>query len=43
MNEFKKEKVENFSKILREISTIEVENSNHGASYWSKVLLQIEE
>lgn len=36
--EFKHEKIDNFSKILREMSSIEVENSNVGASYWSKVL-----
>lgn len=36
--EFKKEKIENFSRILRELSSIEVDNSNLGACYWSKVL-----
>lgn len=35
---FKKEKVENFHLILREMAAIEVENSNIGATYWSKVL-----
>ena len=35
---FKKEKVENFHNILREMAAIEVENNNIGATYWSKVL-----
>ena len=35
---FKKEKVENFHIIMREMAAIEVENSNVGATYWSKVL-----
>ena len=35
---FKKEKVENFQMIMREMANIEVENSNVGATYWSKVL-----
>ena len=35
---FKKQKIEEFSEAVREISQIEVENSNHGASYWSKFL-----
>lgn len=35
---FKKEKVETFHVILREMASIEVENSNIGATYWSKVL-----
>ena len=35
---FKKQKLEEFSEVVREISQIEVENSNHGASYWSKFL-----
>lgn len=35
---FKKEKVENFTIIMREMASIEVENSNIGATYWSKVL-----
>lgn len=38
ISSFKIEKIENFSKILREMSQVEVENSNVGASYWSKVL-----
>ena len=35
---FKKEKINNFSYILREMSSIEVDNSNVGATHWSKVL-----
>jgi hypothetical protein len=35
---FKKEKVENFHTIVRQMAGIEVENSNVGATYWSKVL-----
>jgi len=35
---FKKEKLENFHIIMREMAAIEVENSNVGATYWSKVL-----
>lgn len=35
---FKKEKIDNFTTILREMSSIEVENSNLGAMHWSKVL-----
>lgn len=34
----KKEKVENFHKIMSEMAAIEVENNNVGATYWSKVL-----
>eukprot|EP00347_Sterkiella_histriomuscorum_P006955 403350798 len=35
---FKKDKIDNFSQILRQMSSIEVENSNLGAVHWSKVL-----
>jgi len=38
MPTFKKDKIDNFSHILREMSCIEVENSNIGAMHWSKVL-----
>jgi len=38
MPQFKKEKIENFNIILRDMASIEVENSNVGATYWSKVL-----
>ena len=35
---FKKNKVEDFSAIVREIAQIEVDNSNHQANFWSRVL-----
>ncbi|CDW84248.1 UNKNOWN [Stylonychia lemnae] len=38
MPTFKKDKIDNFSHILREMSSTEVENSNVGAMHWSKVL-----
>ena len=35
---FKKNKVEDFSAIVREIAFVEVENSNHQANFWSRFL-----
>ena len=35
---FKKQKIDDFTEIVREMSQVEVENSNHGANFWSKLL-----
>jgi carbonic anhydrase len=36
--EFKQQKIDTFSKVMAEMSSTEVQNSNLGAVYWSKVL-----
>jgi hypothetical protein len=38
VGEFKQKKVDTFARVLQEMSATEVQNSNLGASYWSKVL-----